>query len=347
VLLLCVLPVRAVDGDWGLGALEEDTPAAAREFLGEATSDEDAQTLFSGIFYAAGEKLRERVREELRFCVVLFSVVTISSVAELGDVSGRAQRAIRLASVLAVASSGVTEMNSFTAEALATLQELSDYSRSLLLVMAGSASLSGAVAGSAARCAATALVMDLLLSVGTGLIAPAVCGYTALSISDAAVGNKALRSAAGLMQTLCTLSLSALALGFTFWLGVISSLSGSAEAAGVKLTRTLLSNGLPLVGKLVSDAAASLSAAAGLVRATAGVFGLAVVLSLCMGSFLRLGCRYLAFRLTAVLCRCCSETPLSALLEDLASAYAMLLSLLGTGALCVFMAVWSLMRMSL
>ena len=278
--------------------------------------------------------------------MVLFSVVMLSSVAELSDVSGRARQAIRLASVLSVAAAAFTELNSFTREALETLQQLSDYSRSLLLVMAATASLSGAVSSAAAKCAATALVMDLLLTAGTGLISPAVCGYTALSIADAAVGNRVLKSASGLMKSVCTFTLTALATGFTLWLGFISSISGSAEAAGVKLTRSLLSNGLPVVGKLMSDAAASLSAAAGLVRASAGVFGLAVVLSVCLGSVIRLFCRYMAFRLTAVLCGSCSGGELSGFLEDLSSVYALLLSLVGTGAVCVFMAVWSLMRIS-
>ena len=347
MLLLCTLPVRAIDEDWGLGELKENTPAEAEEYLGDAEADSDAQTLFSAVFRNAGEKLRTQLKDELRFCVVLFSVVMLSSVAELSDVSGRARQAIRLSSVLSVATAGVTELNSFTMEALETLQQLSDYSRSLLLVLAGTASFSGAVASSAAKCAATALVMDLLLTAGTSLVAPAICGYTALSIADAAVGNRVLKSASGLMKSLCTLTLTALATAFTLWLGFISSLSGSAEAAGVKLTRTLLNNGLPLVGRLMSDAASSLSAAAGLVRASAGVFGLAVVLSLCLGSVIRLGCRYLAFRLTAVLCRCCGDGALTGFLEDLSSVYAMLLSLLGTGAICVFMAVWSLMRITI
>lgn len=313
----------------------------------DASPGDDAETILSQIGERARADLRERIGTELGFCTVLFAVVLLSSVAELGDLSGKAGQALRLASVLSVAVSAVTDLNSFTAEALRALQELSDYSRSLLPVMAATASLSGAVVSSAARCAATAFVMDLLLSFATGFIAPAVCGYTALTVSDAAVGNHALHSAAGLMKSVCNLALTALATAFSLWLGFISSVSGTAEAAGVRATRTILLNGLPVVGKLMSNAASSLSAAAGVVRSTAGVFGLAVVLSLCAGPFVRLGCRYLAFRLSATLCRCCSNAALSALLDELSTVFAMLLALLGTGAICVFMAVWSLMRVAL
>ena len=312
----------------------------------DASPGDDAETIFSQIGERVKEELRERIATELGFCTVLFAVVLLSSVAELGDLSGKAGQALRLASVLSVAVSAVTDLNSFTAEALRALRELADYSRSLLPVMAATASLSGAVVSSAAKCAGTAFVMDLLLSFATGFIAPAVCGYTALTVSDAAVGNHALHSAAELMKSVSNLALTALATAFSLWLGFISSVSGSAEAAGVRATRTIL-NGLPVVGKLMSNAASSLSAAGGLVRSTAGVFGLAVVLSLCAGPFVRLGCRYLVFRLSAALCRCCSNAPLSALLEELSTVFAMLLALLGTGAVCVFMAVWSLMRVVL
>ena len=308
---------------------------------------EESEKIFSALWERLREELCERISAELGFCTVLFAVVLLSSIAELGELSGRARQSVRIASVLAVAVSGVTDLNSFTTDALNALQELSDYSRSLLPVMAATASLSGAVASSAAKCTATAFVMDLLLSFGTRFIAPAVCGYTALTISDAAVGNHALRSAASLMRSISNLALTALATVFSLWLGFIASLSGSAEAAGVRVTRTILVNGLPVVGKLMSDAASSLSAAAALVRSSAGIFGLAVVLSLCAGPFVRLGCRFLAFRLTAALCRCCSDGALSALLDDLSTAFAMLLALLGTGAICVFMAVWSLMKVVL
>ena len=346
--LLCTLPVKAFDEDvWGLDTLYDATPAAAEEYVGESEPGEEAETLFSRLGEKLREKLEEQIRSELGFCAVLFSVVLLASVTELSDVSERTGKTVQLAAVLSVAASSVTELHSFSQDALTTLQELSDYSRSLLPVLTATASLSGAVASSAAKCAATSFVMDCLLSLGTGIIAPAICGYTALTLADAAVGNRTLHAASTMMRDICTLAMTALATAFTLWIGFIASVNGKAEVSGLRLTRTILSAGLPVVGKLMTDAAASLSAAAGVVRASAGAFGLAVVLSLCAGPFVRIGCRYLAFRLTACLCQSCGSGSISSLLDDLATAFGLLLALLGTGTLCLFMGMWSLMRVVL
>ncbi len=347
LLMLLTLPVRAAEPDWGLDALQEAVPPLARTYLGDGSLGDDPEGLLHTMGEKAMDSLQQLCPRELSFSMVLFSVVLLSSFGELADMGSRARKALRLASVLAVAASAVTDINSFMRAALDALQELSDYSRSLLPVLAASAAVNGAAASSAAKCAATGLVMDALISIGNNLIAPAICGFTALSVADAAIGSSALRSAARFMESICTLILTALAGCFTLWLGVISVLNGAGEAAGVRMTKSILTNALPVVGKLLSDAAASLSAAAGAVRASTGVFGLLVILSLCIGPFLRLGCRYLVFRLSAVFCRCLSGGSLASLLDDLASSFGMLLSVLGTGALCLFMGVWSMVRIGI
>lgn len=349
LLLLPLLTVSAsaLEEDWGLNELEEAVPGSAEEYLGDSRPDGDWKHLLENLGRKCRELTASTLRRELRFCLVIFLIALLSAVSELADFSGRGKQSIRLASVLAAASAAVTELDAFTSQALEALQQLSDYSRAMLPVLAGTASFSGAVASASARCAATVLVMDALLSVGTRLVAPAICGYTALSVTASALENRALTSAAKLMKTVCNTALTALAGLFTAWQALISAVTGSGEGAAVRLTKTVLSTSLPVVGRMLSDAASSLSAAAGTVRAAAGVFGLGVVLALCALPFIRMGCRYLAFRMTAVLCRTCSDTAVSDLLEELSGSFAMLLALLGTGALCVFVSVWSLMRMSL
>lgn len=132
---------------------------------------------------------------------------------------------------------------------------------------------------------ATAVCMDVLLSVARSVLVPCVCGYAALSVADAAVGNEILKTAKKIMKTVCTALLSAVCVAFTAWLSLTGVVTGTADALAARVTKTAVSAALPVVGSILSDAASTLAAAAGTLKATIGIFGLLAVAAICLPPF--------------------------------------------------------------
>lgn len=292
----------------------------------------------------ARERLRSALTEVSKLAGVLLSVCVLVSAADSLDLSGKAPLYIRLSGVAAIGGCALSDFDSYLNLGLSSLQSLSDYSRVLLPCISSAAAASGALTSAAAKYAATALFMDILLSLAKWLIVPSICAYAALSLSEAALGGESLKSARKVLKAVCTLLLTGLSLTFTAWLGLTGILSGSADSLTARMTKTAVSAALPVVGGILADAAGSLTVAAAGVRNSVGIFGMIAVLTVCLGPFIRLGLRYILFKLAGALSECVTDKKLSELIENVGSCFGLILAINGTGALFMFISLFSFLR---
>lgn len=325
--------------------LQQVLPDDVRELLdGQTAAQLPDKGLVQRLWNTFESMLRDALSGALHTAGVILSVTVICALAESMDISGKAPQFILLAGVAAVSTAAVADFDSYMESGIHALQTLSDFSHVLLPSLSTAAAVTGSTAGAAAKYAATAMFMDVLLSAGHNVIMPAVCGYAALSVAGAAVGNGSLKAAKKLMKNICTYLLTGLSLGFTAWLTLTGVISGAADSVTARLTKTALSAALPVVGSVLSDAAGTLAAAVTAVRSTVGVFGMVAVLCVCMGPFAALGARYLVYKLAAAVCECVSDGKLAELIDAFGSCFGMVLGLNGVGALMMFVSVFSLMR---
>jgi len=345
--LMLALPVRAADG-FGATDAAEALPESAREYMGDASlEDIRGDGLVQRVLERFISKLESAARSSCGTVLVMMAVVLICSMAEAADSSGRAASYVLLAGVAAIGAAALSDVDSYMSAALEAMETLSDYSRVLLPVLAATAAASGAVGTAAASSAATAVFMDVLLHISVRLLIPAICAYAALAIANAAVGNGALKTAAKLMKSGCTLLLGGLTTAFALWLSVSGIVSGSADASAARLTKTVLSTALPVVGRILSDASGTLAAAAGSLRSLCGSFGLLAVLCICLSPVVELGLRYLLYKLCAALCACISGGRLAELLDNLGGCFGMLLAMTGSGAVFMYISIFSFMKIAL
>lgn len=339
------LPVYAQEDGLDLSVLEEEMPEAASDILGKsAAEDMDTEGMLERIGTAALSALSGTLREVCASAGIILAVVLICSLTQAADSSGRSVNYVSLAGVAAISASCITDVNSYMGQALEALETLSTYSKVLMPTLTTLSAATGAVSAGAAKCAATMIFMDVLLRLARSLVLPAVCAFASLAVVDAAVGNGALKAAAGLMKTICNWFLTLLTLAFTAWLSLVSVVSGTADAAAARMTKTAVSAALPVVGRIVADAASALAAAGATIKSTAGVLGLLVVLCVCLLPFVQLGVRYLVYKATAALCACFAQGKLSQLVDAVGSCFGMLLALTGVGAMILFISVFAFMR---
>jgi len=344
--LLLTLPAAAAD-DIDVDSLTDKLPASAQQYLGNAgPEDLGDEALLPRIGRQAAEHLREALGRSCGTILVMLAVVLICSLSESADSSGRASDYVLLAGVAAIGTAAVADVDSYMAETLRAMETLTDYSRVLMPVLAATAAAAGAVGSAAAKCAATAVFMDMLLQLTTGLLIPVVCSYAALSIANAALGSGALKTAARLMKSACTFLMGAMTTAFALWISVSGVITGSADAAATRLTKTVLSTALPVVGRILSDASGALAAAAASLRGMCGGFGLLAVLCICLSPLLELGLRYILYKLCAAVCASLTGGRLAELLDHMGSCFGMLLGMTGAGAVFMYISVFSFMRIA-
>ena len=232
ILALAVCPGRALAASDvpipGMDELTEALPEEAAPILSGVSPEELPQeSVWRTLLRTAWEKVRSSAADICRTGGILLCVCVLVSLTDTLDLGSRAPPYITFAAVAVIGTATISDLRSYLSLGTETLQTLSDYSHVLLPVLSSAAAASGAAGSAAAKYAATAVCMDVLLSVARSVLVPCVCGYAALSVADAAVGNEILKTAKKIMKTVCTALLSAVCVAFTAWLSLTGVVTGT------------------------------------------------------------------------------------------------------------------------
>lgn len=321
-----------------------EAPEVSREILGNVSAADAADVGSSGekLLEWAVQQLPGVLREGAGSAALLISIVLLCALAD--NFRQGETDYVTLAGALAVTAAAAGNISAFLGLGRETLQTVSDFSRILLPSLAAAASAGGALTAGAAKYAASALFMDVLISAASGIIFPLIGVYSAAAAAEAALGNKALGSAADLIKWLCTTLMSTLAIVFTAYLSLTGIIADGADAAVIRVAKTTISTALPVVGSIVSDAAGSIASGMAALKNAMGIFGLLAAVCVCLGPFLTLGSHYLMYKAAAGISSALSDSRLSRLISRLGSAFGMILALVGLSAAMLFISVVSSLK---
>ncbi len=170
-----------------------------------------------------------------------------------------------------------------------------------------------------------------------GLLVPLLYGYIAASAAQAAVGENRLKRLADLLKWTVTTVLTVVTMAFVGYLTASGVVAGTADAATVKAAKFAISGAIPVVGGILSDAAETVLASAGILKGTVGVFGMVTILGICLIPLLQLAVHYLAYKLTAALASALGDGPVCGLVDRLGGAFGLVLGM--TGACCLLLLI--------
>lgn len=338
------LPARALTGDDVLQRQEElievdELQRSAEENGGEAeygaSLDEGLESLLDTGTRELSGAVRRAARSGALLLVILLFCALAESVGQEG-VKGRVSAA-NLAGTLAVTAVAAADVNSLLGMGTGAIEKMSSFANVLLPTVAAVTAATGAVTGAAARQMAAALFSDLLISLINGLLVPLLYGYIAASVAQAALGREELKRMADLFKWTVTTLITIVMTAFVSYLAASGVVAGTADAAAVKAARFAISGAIPVVGGILSDAAETVLASAGVLRGTVGVFGMITVLGICLVPLLRLAVHYLAYKLVAALASAFGDGPVCALVDRLSSAFGLVLGM--TGACCLLLLI--------
>lgn len=346
VLCLLAAPCAAAEYSDALGTdeLEQALPEAAEQALGEMTVEDAALdsglekilAFLQGQFHAV-------LAEVLRPLTAVTAITLLYAIVRPLQTAHGALDPVGFGACAAVSAAALGDVSSVFSLGQRTLLEMADFSHALLPTLTAAACAAGAPTSAGVKYAAGALFSDLLLTAANDLILPLLCAYTAAACANAAL-NGVLAGPVRLAAWSARMLMKALVLCFTGYLSLSGVIASGADAAAVKAAKAAIGTMLPVVGKTVADASEALVAGAGLIRNSVGVFGLLAALGVLALPLLRLGLRYLLFKAAAALLSAAAGDRVAKLIDAVASAYGMVLGLVGSGAAILFLSVFSLIR---
>ncbi len=355
ILLMCtfILPVRAKAVEAGteteapqMDKLRRALPGEAEEIIGDLspTGTEMGQEGIGALYAKLKGSFADIFGQALRSGLKILAVIIIGSLACAALDEGGVKEAVNMCSAVAVSAIAVYDVKTFFGLGQQTLYSLSDYSRVLLPSLCAAAAGAGAISSASVKFAATALFMDVLLSVGINVILPIIGLYLACVVSSAVLGRDTLDGVAKMLKWAATTALTLLMMGFTAYLGFSGLVAGKTDEMAARLTKSAISTFLPVVGGIVSDAAGTVVAGAGILRNAIGIFGFLAVTAVCLSPFLTIGANYLVYKGTAAMSQALADKRMTQLVDGVGTAMGLVLALVGSGCIMLFISVISSMR---
>ncbi|MCD8008596.1 MAG: stage III sporulation protein AE [Clostridiales bacterium] len=346
LLLLCAPVCQAVDvteAQWDsidTEALEDAASASGAELeLNETFNLNEALGQLGDLL--AGQ-LSAAVKDAVGSSGVLLLIVLFCEVAEgLSAIAGGAKRRTAVIGTAAGTVVSVSDVSSLMELGKTAIERIDTFSNLLIPVITTCSVASGSVTGGVARQMATVFFSTVLITLIDRVLIPFVYLYTAACAAAAVVDNRGLGEIAKLLKWAVTSLLTVLLLLFTGYLSLTSVAAAGTDAVTIKLTRTVISSMVPVVGGILSNATETVLSGVGILKNLVGTFGVVAVLGFCVTPFLRLGAQYLAYRLAAVLAAVISQGKIPKLIDDIAGAFALVLGMTGTAALLVMISVFA------
>ena len=281
------------------------------------------------------------VRKAVRSGVLLLTVVLLCGLAEgLYGGMGVSQTTdvVAIVGALAITAVAVADANSLIGMGREALEQMETFSKILLPTITAAAAAAGSPSGAVARQLATMLFSDILITLINRLLLPLVYTYIAACVAYAAVGNEGLKRIAGTLKWVVTSILTVVFVGYLTVSGVIA---GSTDAVTVKAAKFTMSSLVPVVGGILSDAAETVLAGAGILKNAVGVFGMLAVLCMCVAPFLQLGIHYLTYKVTSALSATVSSGRVAGLIDQIGGAFGLVLGMTGASALLLLISMVS------
>ena len=157
----------------------------------------------------------------------------------------------------------------------------------------------------------------------------------------AAVDNDGLKRIAGGLKWVVTWTLTSVLLVFVGYLTLSGVIAGATDAATVKAAKFAMSSVVPVVGGILSDAAETVLAGAGILKNAVGVFGMLVILCICVAPFLQLGIHYLTYKAASALSATVSNGRVAGLIDNVGGAFGLVLGMTGACALLLLISMVS------
>lgn len=330
-------------------AAQNELPAELEQIVPEAVgllngNAEDGYGLVQGasvLLNKALSDLKEHMYAGIRnIAAIMLGIILLGMVESFAD-GGISTRHTTLVGVLYITAVSAGDINALIGLGRDTVEKVSVLSKVLIPSLAAATAATGGISSASVRQVTTVFFVDVLLTVIDRLLIPLLYLYIASAAAGAVLEQGTLEGIASLIKKGIGWILAALLGGFTAYLSISGAIAGAADAQAVRIAKTAVSTAVPVVGGILAEAAETVLAGAGVLRATIGAFGALAVIALCLLPFLRLGFQYLLYQGAVFIADASGPKKLAKMLSMLGDAFALILAMTGASALLLIISLVS------
>jgi len=178
-------------------------------------------------------------------------------------------------------------------------------------------------------------LIEAMVYVVEYIFIPMVCCYIALCAADSIFDGIRLSKIADLFKSFLSFSLGFMLTLFTGVITISQLIRSVGDAATSKAVKFTVSSAVPVVGKIISDAADLVISFSYLIKSAFGVFGIISVILIFLIPVIKIGVQMIVFRIIAALSDTLGNEKLTRLLSGFASGITYIFSI--NICVCVFM----------
>ncbi len=334
------LPSLAEDFD----DIKKAVPQEAEEILGNTNLD--SNTDFSKLWGKLTENIKNLFTGQIKagislvLSITAISLISYLAVSVFGDGGTGVIALAEILTVMAVTMNGTKAAISSSAQAV---EDIYGFSSTLLPVLASATASLGGITSSSTKLMASTLAINIFTSIQINIVIPLIYCYIALSAASAVLPGP-IKSGAKLIKWAINTVLTGSVTVFTLYITISGVITSTADSLTVKVTKTAISNLIPVVGKIISDAAESVASGFSVIRAVSGAFGVVVVTACMLGPWIKGFVQYISFKLSATICQSISGSALGAFVSDLGTAMGLVLASAASSAVMLYVAIIAFLR---
>lgn len=333
-MLVCMMLTVSARGTDIPRELYDALPKEAEALVGKDYSAEGFFRAVTAFPVAIAEKGEEVLKEQGRGAATMLLVAVFCAALACWELP-----ALPLAGGLAVTFLSAGSLEEFLLLGESTISALNTFAKALLPTLAAAAAASGSVVTASMQQVTAMFLVGLLTELIRNVLLPVTYLYIGVLAAGHCLQEPRLGAIAGGMKRAVTWTLTTSVFLVTLYLSTARVLTGSTDAAAVKLTKSALSGVVPVVGGIIADAAETVLAGTAMVKNTVGIFGVLGVLGLCALPCLQLGIQYLLYKAAAFCSAAMGVEWLSKLIDGLGGAFGLILGMAGSCAVLVLVSV--------
>lgn len=335
ILLLCLaLPASATE------YTAPEVPDAGRNLMPDETEHFDRG--LSELLKKACFLIRPDLSEAVRVGTGIIASTLLISI--LRTFSGFSKDAVNLSGVVIVSLQLLSSANAMIRLGCDTINELSNYGKLLLPVMASALAAQGGITSAGALYVGTTVFDTLLGSMMTRVFVPMVFLLLAVGVAGFALGDETLKKMLDMGKSILTWSLKTVLIAYMAYMGITGVISGTTDAVALKATKLTISTVVPVVGGILSDASEAVLVSVGAMKNAAGIYGILAAAAIFLEPFLRISAHYLVLKGTGAICTIIDPKGTGGILDVFSSAMGLILAMTGVSCLLLLISTVCFLR---
>ncbi len=327
--LICsmVIPVNALEFH------APTAPGTAQQYMPENT-----ESFSDGLFYilkSAVMALHPSMAKVSGVCLSL--IATVLLMRTLSNIASEESNAIRVTGAVVIGLILLDPINSMIQLGTDTVTEMSEYGKLLLPVMTAAMAAQGGTTSSAALYTGTVVFNTFLTTFIARIMVPALYIFLCICIAGCAVKQEMLDKIRDFVKWAMTWCLKIVLYVFTGYMSITGVVSGTVDASALKAAKLTISGAVPVIGNVLSDTSEAILVSAGIMKNTAGVYGILAITAMFIGPFLEIGVQYLLLKITGAICNMFGNKQTVELVGNFTTGMGIILGM--TGTVCVLLLI--------